>query len=99
MHRIAIIEHVDHRGAAALLDAAERFFLQSGDTAFFVSGRRVFGNGFAVYLDAGNIRILKGEAGQFNDFDNSPLGVEVFYGIQDNKVKLPACCVVELTIG
>ncbi len=44
-------------------------------------------------------RILKGEAGQFNDFDNSPLGVEVFDGIQDNKVKLPACCVVELTIG
>ena len=44
-------------------------------------------------------RILKGEATQFNDFDNSPLCVEAFDGIQDGKVKLPACCVVELTIG
>ena len=44
-------------------------------------------------------RILKGEPHQFNDFDNSPLCPETFDGIEGNKVKLPACCVVELTIG
>jgi len=44
-------------------------------------------------------RILQGEATQYNDFDNSPLAVETFDGIEGNKVKLPACCVVELTIG
>ncbi len=44
-------------------------------------------------------RILQGEATQYNDFDNSPLAVEAFDGIEGNKVKLPACCVVELTIG
>jgi len=44
-------------------------------------------------------RILKGEATQFNDFDNSPLALEAFTGIEGNKVKLPACCVVEVTIG
>ena len=44
-------------------------------------------------------RILQGEANQYNDFDNSPLAVEEFTGIECGKVKLPACCVVELTIG
>ena len=44
-------------------------------------------------------RILQGEATQYNDFDNNPLAVEAFDGIEGNKVKLPACCVVELTIG
>ena len=44
-------------------------------------------------------RILQGEATQYNDFDNSPLAVEAFTGIENGKVKLPACCVVELTIG
>ena len=44
-------------------------------------------------------RILQGEATQYNDFDNSPLAVQAFDGIEGNKVKLPACCVVELTIG
>ncbi|MBE5803913.1 MAG: alpha-N-arabinofuranosidase [Clostridiales bacterium] len=44
-------------------------------------------------------RILQGEAGQYNDFDNSPLALKKFTGIEGGKVKLPACCVVELTIG
>ncbi len=44
-------------------------------------------------------RILQGEAGQYNDFDHAPLSVKPFDGVKDGKVTLPACCVVELTIG
>ncbi len=48
-------------------------------------------------------RILTGETHAHNDFDHSPLAVRPFDGFQAKDgalaVKLPACSVVELTIG
>ena len=61
----------------------------------------------AVTLQGGNAsavtaRILKGDMGQYNDFDASPLTVEAFDGctLEDGviTVQLPACCVAEITI-
>ena len=47
-------------------------------------------------------RILKGRMRQYNDFDSSPLAVEVFDGfrLENGKVavELPACCVAEITL-
>ena len=49
-----------------------------------------------------SVRILKGEMGQYNDFDHSPLSVRDYDGftIAGGKltVELPACCVAEITI-
>ncbi|MDD6142520.1 MAG: alpha-L-arabinofuranosidase C-terminal domain-containing protein [bacterium] len=47
-------------------------------------------------------RIVKGEMGQYNDFDASPIAVEAFDGVkvEDGKVTitLPACCVASIEL-
>jgi len=47
-------------------------------------------------------RILAGEMGQYNDFDNSPLAIADFDGVEITDegivLHLPKCCVVEVSI-
>ena len=57
---------------------------------------------FAIHglnLTGARGRILHGDFHAYNDFASAPLSVQPFTGIDGNVLRLPACSVVEITVG
>ena len=57
---------------------------------------------FAVHglnLAGARGRILHGAFDAYNDFASAPLSVQLFTGIEGSTLRLPACSVVEITVG